>query len=757
MKFALTAKRPELADSYPNDAGEHASLLKEEFDAVDLWLQQNPEQYSGNPNGRIKKSVSLGIKKGVASGLEDIPYGIRKNVDEEFVQKIVDRELSKELSKGLGLGVRKDLFDQLYKSYAELNTKLAAKDESAGDYNSRSHQRLPERLPRASMSPCSTRRVSDSSARRDGRQVLRSGDGVMWRGTLRISAASSDFSEDDCEESSDRCCRCGTSTAADLEEIMITTCCSKYVGSVCFDEALQETGRCCLCHNTRSRFESGTSVGHSEQELSYKFHFADNQNQVEESKKDNSVSDVASQSETGAAYASWVSLPPFVHGKSAEPPEHLRETSMWTARTSEACQSEDTAPPPGKDSLSDLGLEPSTILHEQSLSHQAVPLPDPQESDPETPPITKEYEFVLRLSDQAVISYLEGLSTEGVWATVDEALGQLLTPTIRTETALEVSLLESGDIQLTYGVCEGRALGLEQGAMNLVETLEKFVRARLQPYLVVVYKVETKTMNLSDKVQKTRAIEELVGVNASTMQFLRRPDDVGSIRWTMSEKRLQTARLGSIAIGFATAAQANGVITHRLLWKGKRRYCVKQGPKRTLVQCDNCQAFGHTAEDCTSSPRCQTCAEGHESKDCPFGPGISPKSLKCALCSGRHSARNYCCTVRRGEENRLQLENRLYPMDADNQPAASATTETKTSSSEQSNNNPLIEIPSSQVSNDGLYSDVGNETPVMEQQAPFAAFDKEIILQQPDGFRYAVPARLVDSSFSVPFDSSYVG
>lgn len=46
-------------------------------------------------------------------------------------------------------------------------------------------------------------------------------------------------------DAADRCCMC--LTAASTEELMMTPCCPKAVGSICFEEGLQEDGKCCLC------------------------------------------------------------------------------------------------------------------------------------------------------------------------------------------------------------------------------------------------------------------------------------------------------------------------------------------------------------------------------------------------------------------------------------------------------------------------------------------------------------------------------
>ena len=163
------------------------------------------------------------------------------------------------------------------------------------------------------------------------------------------------------------------------------------------------------------------------------------------------------------------------------------------------------------------------------------------------------------------------------------------------------------------------------------------MRSRLRSYTVVMHKLEIESMKLPDNLQTIRAIEELMGGNASAMQYLSRPDDVQFIRWTMKEKNVHKVEIGSITMGLATAAQANEVISRGLLWKGERHYCVKQGPYRKFIQCESCQDFGHTAE--SSTPRFQACAGGHQTNDCPLGL-ITQKALMCALCGGRHHARD---------------------------------------------------------------------------------------------------------------------
>ena len=156
----------------------------------------------------------------------------------------------------------------------------------------------------------------------------------------------------------------------------------------------------------------------------------------------------------------------------------------------------------------------------------------------------------------------------------------------------------------------------------------------------MMHMVAIETMELSDGFRNTKAIEELLGYNASAMQSLTRPDNIRLMRWAMKEENLHTTKIGSVTTGLATAAQTNEGSGRVELRKGERRYCVKQGPNRKLAQCDGCQAFGHTTDKCSSPPPCQQCARDDQTTDYTLDLTTSLESLKCALCGGRHHARD---------------------------------------------------------------------------------------------------------------------
>ena len=55
----------------------------------------------------------------------------------------------------------------------------------------------------------------------------------------------------------------------------------------------------------------------------------------------------------------------------------------------------------------------------------------------------------------------------------------------------------------------------------------------------------------------------------------------------------------------------------------------------SVMQCFNCQSFGHSAKNCRSKQKCLICGESHSHKGCPNKEARKPK---CANCKGPHVA-----------------------------------------------------------------------------------------------------------------------
>lgn len=78
-------------------------------------------------------------------------------------------------------------------------------------------------------------------------------------------------------------------------------------------------------------------------------------------------------------------------------------------------------------------------------------------------------------------------------------------------------------------------------------------------------------------------------------------------------------------------------------------------PKRIIIQCTRCQAYGHSKTYCLRPYNCVKCGQSHDSKTCKK---TRETLAKCALCDGDHPANYKGCTVYRDLQNARNGGNR---------------------------------------------------------------------------------------------------
>ena len=80
----------------------------------------------------------------------------------------------------------------------------------------------------------------------------------------------------------------------------------------------------------------------------------------------------------------------------------------------------------------------------------------------------------------------------------------------------------------------------------------------------------------------------------------------------------------------------------------------------SVMQCYNCQSFGHSAKTCRSKQTCLICGENHSHKGCPSRELRKPT---CANCKGPHVASSKGCpeyrTDRRSDNMWLATKNHI--------------------------------------------------------------------------------------------------
>ena len=199
---------------------------------------------------RTVDKLSQGVTEGISRTMEDLPG----DTNRELEVKNVAQNLIEELSTSLFVKVPRRLFDALHQSFFELNSKLASRVQLDIIAECKDSCRPFEHgeLPRPSLSvfaPAQSFGHSDSC-----------GD---LHSTLEPS-------EEQNVGMIDRCCLC--LTPASEEELITTSCCNKLVGSICWEERLEETDKCCFCQAYQPKSDSRL-LASSEDTTGYKYHF----------------------------------------------------------------------------------------------------------------------------------------------------------------------------------------------------------------------------------------------------------------------------------------------------------------------------------------------------------------------------------------------------------------------------------------------------------------------------------------------------
>ena len=124
---------------------------------------------------------------------------------------------------------------------------------------------------------------------------------------------------------------------------------------------------------------------------------------------------------------------------------------------------------------------------------------------------------------------------------------------------------------------------------------------------------------------------------------------IGKPYWKSDPEKRQMSRAGSVAIAFATEAEATRAIRNRLFVAGISVRVEKLYTASPTRQCLNCQGFGHLDHYCRKPTRCAYCAEEHATKQhyCGVCKKTGYKCLhlvpKCANCHGAHTANHRSC------------------------------------------------------------------------------------------------------------------
>ena len=570
-------------------------------------------------------------------------------------------------------GVPRRMFDALYQSFSQLNAKLVSKFEikmSSTCSDSVPHEGASGPRPPASESAHPLDLISfDDDIRGSLEQIEDQGLGVA---------------------AADRCCMC--STVASDEELMTTPCCLRTVGSICFEEGLQDSGKCCLCqvHPYESNLPS---LGEpSDDAFDYKVHFVPALRQKGKPYKapiETSAIQCAEQPNSFSMGSTVVDdSPPLID--LSEPlivnaVEHQKNHILMHSHDTEKVECEPLTPRSKSRSLTHNPVtqkrcEPAKncqcktldTSNQTSITVSALPkISDDSTTSEERSYQTEEqvghlttvsHRFRLRYWD--VFCYVKRLDEEDLLDLVHSALRERVRRTACKGFFQRAQLMEKCNIDLSICSTCSQYPGLMTCLIDVGSVFESFISAtQLRRYQVVLCRIQIGTMDIMRDVDESKTIKKLFNNNASVLKSLKTPADIRAIFWTKSIALLRAREYASVTVTFSTAQQANEAIEHGLLWYGERRECIIKKPvlRLSITQCRRCQAYNHVSQECSSEPRCCVCAGMHLSTSCTHDPTVEKECRKCATCGGTHIATDENCFVRKAEAQLQQLNIRFYP------------------------------------------------------------------------------------------------
>jgi len=223
--------------------------------------------------------------------------------------------------------------------------------------------------------------------------------------------------------------------------------------------------------------------------------------------------------------------------------------------------------------------------------------------------------------------------------------------------------LRDGHIRLTLhseDECDFENLA-DDPSPGWIEKFEPKLKLRARLFRVVVHGVDLRE-DLEPSLDADP--EENWDTDFNALISLAKPLSGQDIN-TISRTKTHT----SFVISTRNGHYANELITQRVSQAGRLLRTERFFPR--LVQCFNCQRFGHFARQCKRSAVCGHCAGNHPSRKCTRSNDHAcvdatqchHPPLTCALCKGAHAASSRACPVRQDvAQKRAQVHSMTDPL-----------------------------------------------------------------------------------------------
>lgn len=241
----------------------------------------------------------------------------------------------------------------------------------------------------------------------------------------------------------------------------------------------------------------------------------------------------------------------------------------------------------------------------------------------------------LRIKQQASVNRLELMKTTELLACLRSSLKDFLCGQQLSSLNVQISdasgVLEDGNVRVVIYAKLHEALRKIVDLRGWDQVFERTLTGSPAPtYKIRMHKVETRTMNFRNRIEKSAVIRTLACVN-HVLGFIR------DIFWSGSSLPKSKATL---IVEFSSPEHAAQTLESGLYWQEMRHPCEMADGKCRLLRCGRCQGYGHLSNKCSAPHRCGKCAGYHATGSC------KSKKLKCVSCGGGHRARAMNCPVK---------------------------------------------------------------------------------------------------------------
>lgn len=179
--------------------------------------------------------------------------------------------------------------------------------------------------------------------------------------------------------------------------------------------------------------------------------------------------------------------------------------------------------------------------------------------------------------------------------------------------------LPSGDLELHMVSAESRRWA--ESHPDWTKALAASAEITPRRYAVMAHAVRVADVNT---VNQAEAIKSILEQNSK----MHKNASIARVAWTKRALDLKKSH-SSLIIETSSPATANEFIKNGLIFNHEIKTCEYFCKESKILQCFNCQKYGHVGKACRNPTRCGHCAGPHSSKDCT---SQEKSQRKCASC-----------------------------------------------------------------------------------------------------------------------------